>query len=144
MDHHVLMAILDARDELLEHGARARLGEAPIRDDEVEELTARNELHHHVNICAGKATAGGMASGTASYARSCASHRGPSAGGGGGTCGCVDDLIEADDVGVVEELEDLDLAAHLLVHLQLADAAAVEDLDSHLVASQLVLSHCRW
>ena len=47
-------------------------------------------------------------------------------------------------MGVVEELEDLDLAAHLLVHLQLADAAAVEDLDSHLVASQLVLSHCRW
>ena len=40
---------------------------------------------------------------------------------------------------VVEELEDLDLAPHLLVHVQLPDTVAVQNLDCNLVASQLVL-----
>ena len=46
-------------------------------------------------------------------------------------------------MGVVEELEDLDLAAHLLVHVQLPDPVPVQDLDRNLLAGQLVLGHCK-
>ena len=86
----MLVAVLDARDELLEHRPRARLRQSAVGDDKVEELAARHKLHHHVNIR-----------------------------------GRVDHLIEADNVRVVEELEDLDLAADLLVHLELPDPAPV-------------------
>ena len=43
---------------------------------------------------------------------------------------------------MVEELQDLDLTAHLLVHLELADAIAIQYLDGHLVPGELVLGHC--
>ena len=49
---------------------------------------------------------------------------------------------QSDDVRMVEELEDLDLTPDLLIHIQLPNAVAVEDLDRHLVPCQLVLSHC--
>jgi hypothetical protein len=43
-------------------------------------------------------------------------------------------------VRVVEELQDFDLSSHLLIHVELADARPIQDLDRHLVAGQLVLS----
>ena len=49
---------------------------------------------------------------------------------------------QSDYMRVVEELEDLDLAPHLLVHVQLPDTVAVQNLDCNFVASQLVLCDC--
>jgi hypothetical protein len=49
---------------------------------------------------------------------------------------------QANDVGMVEQLQDLDLSPHFLVHIKLPDPVSVEDLDRHLVARQLVLCHC--
>ena len=58
------------------------------------------------------------------------------------TCWCVNDLVESNYVWMIEELENFYLTAHFLIHLKLPDAAAVENLDSNLVSSELVLSYC--
>ena len=44
------------------------------------------------------------------------------------------DLVEADDIGVLEELERRDLAANLVAGAEGDDAAAVEDLDGEVAA----------
>jgi hypothetical protein len=51
-------------------------------------------------------------------------------------------FVEPDYMRVVEQLQDLDLASNLLVHLQLPDPVAVQDLHSHLVSRKLVLGDC--
>ena len=54
----------------------------------------------------------------------------------------VDDLVQADDVRMVEELEDFDLASDFLIHLQLPDPITIQDLHCHFVARELMLGDC--
>mmetsp|Transcript_10454 Transcript_10454/g.43278 ORF Transcript_10454/g.43278 Transcript_10454/m.43278 type:complete len:343 (+) Transcript_10454:2484-3512(+) len=53
----------------------------------------------------------------------------------------LEDLIQADDVRVHEQPQDLDLPANLLLHVDGLDLLAVQDLDGHLVPGEDVLGH---
>lgn len=49
--------------------------------------------------------------------------------------------VQPDDVWVPHFAQQRDLAPHLLAHVEAADLVAVEDLDGHLVAGDVVLGN---
>lgn len=55
--------------------------------------------------------------------------------------GCADDLVQFDDVRVSEKFEILNLTPDLAHNVQVFYLLSVQDLDSHFVACQLVLSN---
>jgi hypothetical protein len=51
-------------------------------------------------------------------------------------------VSQLDDVGMAEELEDLNLTAYLRIHRLRRDLLSVQDLDGDLVARHLMPPHC--
>lgn len=56
--------------------------------------------------------------------------------------GCVDDLIQPDDVRVAAHSQDVNLSPDLVHDVQVLDPALVDDLHGHLLVGHHVLGHC--